>query len=48
MDLQKAAEEKGDSARAVVILEILTREQERNGAESTTLPARQEEELRSR
>jgi hypothetical protein len=29
MDLQKAAEEKGDSARAAVILEILTREQER-------------------
>ncbi len=29
LDLQKAAEEKGDSARAAVILEILTREQER-------------------
>ena len=29
VDLQKAAEEKGDSARAAVILEILTREQER-------------------
>jgi len=29
MDLQKAAEEKGDTARATVILEILTREQER-------------------
>ncbi len=29
MDLQKAAEEKGDSARAAVIVEILTREQER-------------------
>jgi hypothetical protein len=29
LDLQKAAEEKGDSARAAVILKILTREQER-------------------
>ncbi len=29
MDLQKAAEEKGDSACAAVILKILTREQER-------------------
>jgi len=29
MDLKKAAEEKGDTARASVILEILTREQER-------------------
>ena len=29
LDLQKAAEEKGDKARAAVILEILTREHKR-------------------
>jgi hypothetical protein len=29
LDLQKAADEKGDSDRSAVILEILTREQER-------------------
>jgi hypothetical protein len=43
LDLQKAAEEKGDSACSAVILEILTRKQERkkwHQINHTTRPAK--------
>ncbi len=49
LDLQKAAEEKGDLACSAVILKILTCVQERkNSAISSTQPAHQEEEPPSR